>query len=75
VSAINYSVMARTKQVGGKRVGAKKTARKASAGKALRKSYSGKGVVVPTQKRKYRKRPGSKLISRKINTFANWIYS
>ena len=62
--------MARTKQVKRKTT----TASKATASKAPRKGVSGKGAPVPT-KRKYRFRPGSKLISRKINTFANWINS
>jgi hypothetical protein len=65
--------MARTKQIGGKRVTGKKTI----AGKVPRKSLAGKGGknVVAPEKRKYRRRPGSKLISRKINTFTDWIYS
>jgi hypothetical protein len=63
--------MPRTKQTNSKRIGA---ARKTPAGKVPRKSLGGKGIVVPTKK-KHGKRPGIKLVSRKINIFADWIYS
>jgi hypothetical protein len=64
--------MARTKQTNGKRV----TSRKALAGKAPRKTLGGKGrVPAIAQKRKYRFRPGSQLISKNISISTNWIYS
>jgi hypothetical protein len=68
--------MARTKQSWRKSTTAGKApTSKAPASKAPRKQVSGKAAAIPKHKRKYRKRPGSKLISRKINTFANWIHS
>jgi hypothetical protein len=58
--------MARSKQTSGKRV---------TAGKALRKKPIRKVRKALTTRKKYRFKPGSKLISRKISIYTNWIYS
>ena len=60
--------MSRTKQTSGKRVTAGKT-----AGKAPRKKVIIRKVL--TTRKKYRFRPSSKLISRKISIYTNWIYN
>jgi len=67
--------MARIKQYkNGKRV-VVANSRKTRAVKAPRKLLGGKGKAIAQLKKENRKRPGSNLISRKINIFADWIYS
>jgi hypothetical protein len=67
--------MARTTQDRkGKRV-VVANSRKTRAVKAPRKLLGGKGKAIAQLKKENRERSGSKLISRKIIIFADWIYS